>query len=226
MRSYDALESWVYGRVIEGIPGFAPLESMTQACRSRHECRKKQVTRLVRWHAMHAGSVALLTSWGGFATLPIACSVGFVAEQFLAFRLAAGVAALHDWPLQNDDTFRMIRDCVAGRTVTDIDQPRRSLTHQIARHVANGVGGELVNHGQSLLVKQIGKSSLKPLSRAVPVVAVAFSVGLDARKMFKLGERAHATFRSTEAPVDSLHLATSHPVGMRTAISIPIQSKH
>ncbi len=198
MRSNDALESWVYERVVNGVPGFAPVHSLTRDFRSRHSCPTKQVSRLVRWHAMHAGSVALLTSWGGFATLPVSLSVNFVAERFLAFRLVAGVAALHDWPLENEETFRKVSDCVAGRTLVDesigLDVAKRPLKHQIVRHVAKGVGSELVSHGRTMLLKEIGKGSLKSVSRAVPVISMAVSVGMDTHAMYRLGERARTAF--------------------------------
>jgi hypothetical protein len=201
MRSNVALESWVYERVVCGVPGFAPIQSLTREFQSRHACPKKQTSRLVRWHAMHAGSVALLTSWGGFATLPVSLSVNFIAERFLAFRLVAGVAALNDWSLESEETFRKVSACVADRPMVDELNDQRvassPLKHQIVRHVAKGVGGELVSHGRSLLLKEVGKGSLKSVSRAVPILSVAVSVGMDTHSMYRLGARARTVFHSS-----------------------------
>lgn len=184
MHDNRTLEYWLYDRVLKGVPGFAPIHAVSHDCRQRDTCPNAQVSRLIRWHVTHAGTAALLTSWGGFATLPFALSVTFLTERFLAFRLVAGVAALHEWPLEDPDTFQQVRTCVSGHLGKA----------GAGSHTLKGLGQHALQESQTLVLKQLGKTPFKSAARALPLISIAVSVGLDSHAMYRLGKKAQAVF--------------------------------
>lgn len=191
MENTDRLDRWLYDRVLTGVPGFSPLHALHEHCQQRHACPRAQTRYLIRWHVGQAGVVALLTSWGGFTTMPLALSANLVAERFLALRLTSGIAAVHGWSLEQEHTFRQITACVAGEGATErLADPSGQLMAQWKKSLQQ----QAVQQGQALLLRHLGHTTFKSAARVVPLVSLAVGLGFDTHAMYRLGRRARKVF--------------------------------
>lgn len=186
-------------RVVDlGISGVGPLDPAVQVAEEalrRADDVEGAVDLLVRRHVRLAGVEGFATGLGGLLTLPVALPANVVAFYALGTRLAAAVAHLRGYDLQDA---RVRAAVLASLVGAGSSLPLASGGGLVSRTLLRGLPTPLrmaVNKGVGFrLLGQTGARAAGRLGRFVPVAGGVVGAGSDAWLMRGIGERAREDF--------------------------------
>ena len=155
------------------------------------------------------GDDELVTSLGGFITLPVALPVNLLGFYLLATRMTAAVARVRGHDIRSeqirtavlltlvgaeaDDLLRKANMVVPGGTLSNLAAQR--LPGPALMVVQKAIGFRLL--------AQVGKSTFARLGRLVPIIGGAIGGGLDAYMLHRFSMNAKRQF-PTAAPAAQL----------------------
>jgi len=186
-------------RVVDlGIRGLGPLDpavEVAEAALRAADGPESAIVRLVRQHVRLAGAEGFATGLGGLLTLPVALPANVVAFYALGTRLAAAVAHVRGYDLQDARVRAAVLDSLVGASASLPGAAGgglvsrtllRRLPTPVRVAVDKGVGFRLLG--------QTGARVAGDLGRLVPVAGGVVGAGADAWLMRGIGARAGEDF--------------------------------
>lgn len=186
-------------RVVDlGIRGGGPLDpavDVAEAALREADGPEAALDRLVRQHVRLAGVEGFATGLGGLLTLPVALPANVVAFYALATRLAAAVAHVRGYDLDDARVRAAVLDSLVGAGAA---LPAAAGGGLLSRTVLRGLPTPMrmaVNKGVGFRVLgQTGARVAGRLGRFVPVAGGVVGAGSDAWLMRGIGSRAREDF--------------------------------
>ncbi|WP_299040203.1 EcsC family protein [uncultured Pseudokineococcus sp.] len=181
-----------------GIRGAGPLDPAVEVAEAAlREAGEPEAAldRLVRQHVRLAGAGGFATGLGGLLTLPVALPANVVAFYALGTRLAAAVAHVRGYDLQD----ARVREAVLESLVdAGASLPGAAGGGLVTRTLLRGLPTPVrmaVNKGVGFrLLGQTGARVAGRLGRFVPVAGGVIGAGSDAWLMNGIGSRAREDF--------------------------------
>lgn len=181
-----------------GIRGAGPLDAaveVAEAALRGAEGPDAAIDRLVRQHVRLAGAEGFATGLGGLLTLPVALPANVVAFYALGTRLAAAVAHVRGYDLQDARVRAAVLDSLVDAGASLPGAPGGGL---VSRTLLRGLPTPMrmaVNKGVGFrLLGQTGARVAGRLGRFVPVAGGVVGAGADALLMRRIGTRAGEDF--------------------------------
>ncbi|MEL4505343.1 EcsC family protein [Luteococcus sp. H138] len=187
-----------------GIDGRRPFDSATMVADDALESAggdvEKAVNKVVRSHVTSGAAGGLLTSLGGFVTMPVAIPANLLEFYVQATRMTAAVAKLRGYDIHQPNIRTAILLTLVGSNAEDVmakagvvtgtgrltTMALRNLPRPAMMMVNKAVGFRLL--------RSVGESTLAKLGKGVPVLGGAVGGVVDGYMMNKIAEQALKEF--------------------------------
>ncbi|GAB47755.1 EcsC family protein [Mobilicoccus pelagius] len=195
-------------RVLEiGIDGkgtFDSAQKVADDARRRRSDPERVVDDIVGAHLRLAAGNGFVTGLGGFVTMPVALPANVVGFYVVATRMAAAIAAVRGYDIQQPAVRSAILLSLIG---ADSDDLLKKVGYQSTGKLANLAADRLpgavvmaINKGVGFrIITRMGRTTLTKLGRLVPVAGGAIGAGLDSYLLKKIadGVREQFPFKAT-----------------------------
>lgn len=193
-----------------GIDGRKPFDSAASvaddALSSAGGDVEKAVNKVVRSHVTSGAAGGLLTSLGGFITMPVAIPANLLEFYVQATRMTAAVAKLRGYDISQPNIRTAVLLTLVGSNAEDVmakagvvtgtgrltTMALRNLPRPAMMMVNKAVGFRLL--------KSVGQGTLAKLGKGVPIVGGAVGGVVDGYMMNKIAEQALKEFPTYAAP--------------------------
>jgi len=194
-----------------GIDGRKPFDSAAQvadeALKKADGDVEEAVSKVVRSHVTSGAAGGVLTSIGGFITMPVAIPANVLEFYVQATRMTAAVAKLRGYDISQANIRTAVLLTLVGSKSEDVlakagvvtgggrlaSLALRNLPRSATMMVNKAVGFRLL--------KSVGGGALAKLGKGVPLVGGAVGGVLDGYMMNKIGEQALKEFPRSAANI-------------------------
>ncbi|GAA2032253.1 hypothetical protein WDZ16_06680 [Pseudokineococcus marinus] len=192
-------DAGVVQRLVDlGVRGAGPLDSAAEVAAAAVRASgsaEQAIDRLVAQHVRLAGAEGFATGLGGLVTLPVALPANVVAFYALGTRLAAAVAHVRGYDLEDGRVRAAVLDSLVGAGNA---LPGAAGGGLLSRTLLRGLPTPMrmaVNKGVGFrLLGQTGARAAGRLGRFVPVAGGVVGAAADAWLMRGIGRRAREDF--------------------------------
>jgi len=112
---------WSYDKAINGgIPGMDTALELADSYLQKSGTLDEQVKSLIYWQNTKSATSGFLTGLGGVITLPVAIPANITSVIFVQVRMAAAIAYMGGYDLEDDQVKSFVYVCLAGNGAKDI----------------------------------------------------------------------------------------------------------
>lgn len=173
--SYSLILDWAYKMAANAdLPGLDSAEELAREYLAKSGTLEERADRLVKDYQVKTGLLGAATGAGGLMTLPI----NLVSSTLLQMRMAAAIALMGGWRLEDEKVKKALMLCALGSKVVN------KLTSAVLEKAA-----------QKAAVKLTGKV----VGKSVPLMGMVLSGAIDATTTKTIGKAAKQWF-ITEVP--------------------------
>ncbi len=173
--SYSLILDWAYKMAANAdLPGLDSAEELAREYLAKSGTLEERADRLVKDYQVKTGLLGAATGAGGLMTLPI----NLVSSTLLQMRMAAAIALMGGWKLEDEKVKKALMLCALGSKVVN------KLTSAVLEKAA-----------QKAAVKLTGKV----VGKSVPLMGMVLSGAIDATTTKTIGKAAKQWF-ITEVP--------------------------
>lgn len=173
--SYSLILDWAYKMAANAdLPGLDSAEELAREYLAKSGTLEERADRLVKDYQVKTGLLGAATGAGGLMTLPI----NLVSSTLLQMRMAAAIALMGGWKLEDEKVKKALMLCALGSKVVN------KLTSAVLEKAA-----------QKAAVKLTGKV----VGKSVPLMGMVLSGAIDATTTKTIGTAAKQWF-ITEVP--------------------------
>ena len=173
--SYSLILDWAYKMAANAdLPGLDSAEELAREYLAKSGTLEERADRLVKDYQVKTGLLGAATGAGGLMTLPI----NLVSSTLLQMRMAAAIALMGGWSLEDEKVKKALMLCALGSKVVN------KLTSAVLEKAA-----------QKAAVKLTGKV----VGKSVPLMGMVLSGAIDATTTKTIGKAAKQWF-ITEVP--------------------------
>lgn len=173
--SYSLILDWAYKMAANAdLPGLDSAEELAREYLAKSGTLEERADRLVKDYQAKTGLLGAATGAGGLMTLPI----NLVSSTLLQMRMAAAIALMGGWKLEDEKVKKALMLCALGSKVVN------KLTSAVLEKAA-----------QKAAVKLTGKV----VGKSVPLMGMVLSGAIDATTTKTIGKAAKQWF-ITEVP--------------------------
>ncbi|MGO4956573.1 EcsC family protein [Luteococcus sp. Sow4_B9] len=199
-----AISSLIESILSIGIDGKKPFDSAAEvaddALSSAGGDVEKAVNKVVRSHITSGAAGGLITSIGGFITMPIAIPANLLEFYVQATRMTAAVAKLRGYDISQPNIRTAVLLTLVGSNAEDV-LAKAGVTTASGRFTSLALRNlprpamMMVNKAVGFrLLKSVGQGTLAKLGKGVPVIGGAVGGVLDGYMMNRIGEQALQEF--------------------------------
>jgi uncharacterized protein (DUF697 family) len=199
--SLTQIFDWVYGRAIDGLPGFDGAEALAAEYAARHPTTEEAVKALIAWHSRMAAVAGFATGCGGFVALPLAMPANLAGALYLQVRLVAAIAHLHGHDIRHSRVRMLVLACLSGSKAADTlrDAGIRFGT-RVGRDAVGWAAPVLFSKsrhaGHFAALGAAGARGIAGLGKFVPLLGGAVAAGFDGALTQMIGRTANRVFAS------------------------------
>lgn len=196
--------AWLSGSLRGGLPFFLSPQALAQRylADTSFAHNEDRIDAMIRWETSKSFAAGFAASLGGVATLPVSLPINLATDWLLQVRLAAAVALLRGYDLEDRDVQTMVLSTLLGAVAPDALRP---MGVKIGQWVARKAVRRISEEGILRLNRKVGfalvatatKRGLIRVSRAVPVVGAAVGGAFDAYGCRKVALLAKDIFSPT-----------------------------
>ncbi|WP_420175891.1 EcsC family protein [Luteococcus sp. OSA5] len=165
----------------------------------------KAVNKVVRSHVTSGAAGGLITSLGGFLTMPVAIPANLLEFYVQATRMTAAVAKLRGYDISQPNIRTAVLLTLVGSNAEDV-LAKAGVTTASGRITSLALRNlprpamMMVNKAVGFrLLKSVGQGTLAKLGKGVPIVGGAVGGALDGYMMNRIGEQALKEFPASAA---------------------------
>lgn len=194
-----------YEWVVKGLPNiFKPVEEESKDYSEKYESIEKAAKAMIRNYTAASASAGFITGLGGAVTLPVTLPADMISVMLMQMRLAAGLARLGGYDLNDYQVQTFVISCLTGQTVstilkdTGINIGEKAAIAGIKKIPAEAIKRINTKVGFRMLTK-FGETGAINLGKAIPVVGGVIGGGFDAATTKIIGNTAYKSFIVTAA---------------------------
>ena len=167
-----------------------------------------QVDALIKNQIIKCGTSGLLTSLGGFITLPVALPANVASVIYMQMQMIAAIARMGGYDLHDDRVKTLVIACLCGNEVKEIlkqagIQIGKKLTERAVQKISSALIVRINRAVGFRLLTKFGTKGAINLSKAIPVIGGLIGGGVDAYSTKVIGNKAKELFilGQNESPV-------------------------
>lgn len=193
-----ALDS-LYGKALDGIPGFLSAEEMADSYRKDAVSLEEQASRLVRYQVAKASASGFVTGLGGVLVLPVTVPVNLSSVLYVQLRMIAAIAHLGGHDVRDDRVKTLCYLCLCGNSANEVlkgagitigtkltEKAIKQLSFETIKKINKAVGFRLLT--------KFGQTGAINLGKAIPLVGGAVGGTLDGAATHTIGKVAKKAF--------------------------------
>jgi hypothetical protein len=190
---------YAYDKAVNGVVGLDSAVEMAEGYLRRPGSVNEQVSALIRWQKVKAGTSGFLTGSSGIILMPVTIPANVASVLYVQIRMIAAVAHMGGHDLHDDRVRTLCYVCMAGNSAKDILKDTGIIiTTKLANSAINKISGTTITAinqrvGFRLLTK-FGQTGAVNLGKVVPVLGGLLGGSFDWLATSAIGVAARRTF--------------------------------
>ena len=169
--------NWITETAITGFATYSGAEelALNYINDSKYSSNDERVDSLIKWETAKNFSTGFITGLGGFATLPITIPASLGASWLLQARMAAAIAKIYGYDLNDERVKTMILCVIIGQDLKEVCkqagiQFTKKITFVAIRKLPNAMLTKINQAVGMRLVTKAGEKGIVNLAKTIPVV--------------------------------------------------------
>lgn len=193
----------VYGRALDGIPGFSSVEELANDYLRDSVSLEDGTNTLIRFQVAKASTSGFLTGLGGLLALPVAIPANLSSVMYVQLRMVAAIAFMRGHDIRDDRVKTLCYACLCGNVAKDVlkgagitigtkltEQAIKQLSFEVIKGINRAVGFRLIT--------KFGQTGVINLGKAVPLVGGVVGATFDGAATLAAGKVAKSLFLAEE----------------------------
>ena len=179
--------NWITETAISGFATYSSAEELAQTYirDTRFRSNDERVDSLIKWETTKNFSTGFVTGLGGFATLPITIPASLGASWLLQARMAAAIAKIYGYDLNDDRVKTLILCSIIGQDMKEVCkqagiQVAKKMTHAALRNLPREVIIKINQIVGFRLLTKAGEKGVVNLVKLIPLVGGVVGGTVDA----------------------------------------------
>jgi hypothetical protein len=190
---------WIVEQAIAGIGPFHSAHALADEFALKHKSPEEAISALVRSEMIKAGASGFIMGLPGIFALPLTIPANLGADYLLGARVAAAIAKLRGWDLNNETVQTFIILCLLGHHGKQVVKSvSEAAAVKAAQNVLSIVSGKVLLQVErqigSKLVSRLFEHGAAGVLRAAPIAGGIIGATIDASFLLITSRAAKKVF--------------------------------
>ncbi len=189
----------IYEKALTGIPGLDSVYELAESYIKDGKTPYEHAAALIKWQSTKSGVSGFVTSFGGFATLPITLPANMTSVLYIQIRMIAAIAYIGGYDLKNDKVKTLVYTCLLGNgaleVIKDVGiQVGKKLSMKMIEKIPGEVIKKINQRIGFRLMTKFGETGVVNLHKLIPVAGGFFGGAVDFFSTKTIGKTARKVF--------------------------------
>lgn len=196
--------NWIVAQAIAGIGPFHSAHALADEFSLKYKNPEDAINALVRSEMLKAGASGFVMGLPGIFALPFTLPANLGADYLLGARVAAAIAKLRGWNLNDETVQTFIVLCLLGHHGKQVVKSvSEAAAIKAAQSILSNISGKLIAQVEqqigSKLVLRIFEHGAAGVLRAAPIAGGVMGASIDASFLLVTSRAAKKVFTSKHA---------------------------